>query len=379
MQKVLFILLLFIGNGSFSQMNIDSLKINQIQTLGSHNSYHKRPNKFMLNFLKGLKSLFPKDANPCDLDYAHEPLVTQLDSFHLRSFEIDIYADPKGGHYYKRIKNNLLGKPKSSKNADLKNSGFKVLHIPDVDYNTHYSSFKSMLEDFKKWSDVHPNHLPIYLLIECKEECIADRISKLHFTKTIPFTPSLCDDLDKEVKAVFGDSLNKIITPDAVRGRYGSLREAVLNHNFPTIAAARGKFIFILMGATDAYKQNYPNLKGRAMFTFASEYDAEAAFIKCDNPIGNESSIQELVRKGFIIRTRADSPNNQNRTGDYTQQKAAFISGAQIISSDYYRPDIRYKKKPKKFKNYSCKLPVQGVGICNPVLIQQEKTETITE
>jgi hypothetical protein len=130
-------------------ISIDSLKINQIQTLGSHNSYHQRANKFMLRFMKGLNAVAPKDFKPKDLDYAHEPLFVQLDSFHLRSFEIDIYADPKGGQFYKRIKNNLLGKPKASNIAALKEPGFKVMHIPDIDYNTHYYTFKSMLADFK--------------------------------------------------------------------------------------------------------------------------------------------------------------------------------------------------------------------------------------
>jgi hypothetical protein len=176
---------------------VDSLKINQIQTLGSHNSYHQRANKFMLRFMKGLNAVAPKDFKPKDLDYAHEPLFVQLDSFHLRSFEIDIYADPKGGQFYKRIKNNLLGKPKASNIAALKEPGFKVMHIPDIDYNTHYYTFKSMLADFKKWSDAHPTHLPIYIMIECKEETLADKIKKLHFTPSIKFTPELCDALDK--------------------------------------------------------------------------------------------------------------------------------------------------------------------------------------
>ena len=344
----------------------DSLKINQIQTLGSHNSYHKRANKFVLNFLKGLSKIMPKEFNPKDLDYAHEPLLEQLDSFHLRSFEIDIYADPTGGHYYKRKKNNLLGKPKSSKIEALKEPGFKVFHIPDIDYNSHYITFKSMLLDFKKWSEQHPNHLPIYLLIECKEETVADKLPKLHFVKSIPFSPEICNDMDTEIKAIFGDSLDKIITPDDVRGNYATLNEAVLAGNFPTVAAARGKFIFVMMGATTAYEKDHPSLKDRAMFTFASPNQAEAAFIKHDDAVGNETTIIDEVKKGYIIRARADSPNNQNRSGDYAAQKAAFLSGAQIISSDYYTPDPRYKKHPKKFKNYSTKLGEKNLRV-NPV------------
>jgi len=355
-------------------ISIDSLKINQIQTLGSHNSYHQRANKFVLRFLKGLSGILPKEFNPKELDYAHEPLPVQLDSFHLRSFELDIYADPNGGLFYNRKKNNLLGKPKPSHIDALKAPGFKLLHIPDIDYNAHYPTFVSALSELKKWSDAHPQHLPIYILVECKVESIAEKLKKMHFTNTLPFTPEIVNDIDKEIKSVFGDSLNNIITPDKVRGNYATLNEAVLAHNFPTIGEARGKFIFVMMEVgADNYLLNHPSLKGRAMFTFSSPDKPECAFIKFDDALENEAKIMDAVKKGYIIRTRADSPNKQNRSGDYSQQQAAFRSGAQIISSDYYTPDIRYKKHPKKFTNYSTKFPGADMGRINPVNVPSSK------
>ncbi len=326
--------------------------------------------------MKGLNAVAPKDFKPKDLDYAHEPLFIQLDSFNLRSFEIDIYADPKGGQFYKRIKNNLLGKPKASNIEALKEPGFKVMHIPDIDYNTHYFTFKSMLTDIKKWSDAHANHLPIFIMIECKEETLADKIKKLHFTPSIKFTPELCDDLDNEVKSIFGDSLTNVISPDEVRGNYATLREAVLAGNLPTIAAARGKFIFIVMEPTNnSYAANHPSLKGRVMFDFASPDEDKACFIKFDDAKTDEIQITETLKKGFIVRTRADYPNVHNRSGDYSQQHAAFRSGAQIISTDYYRPDIRYKKKPKRFTNYSTKFNGGDIGRINPVNVPVSKVK----
>ena len=370
MQKLLLTILFFIAF-SFSYhlksqeiISFDSLKINQLQTLGSHNSYHQRANKFVLNFLKGFNAIAPKEFKPKDLDYAHEPLNIQLDSFHLRSFEIDIYADPKGGQFYYRKKNNLLGKPKASKIDALKQPGFKVMHIPDIDYNSHFYTLKQALLIFREWSNAHPNHLPIYIMLECKEETLADKIKKLHFTKSIKFTPELCDDLDKEVKEIFGDSLNNVITPDKIRGNYSTLKEAVLAGNFPTVAEARGKIIFIVMESGNTYSKNHPSLKNRVMFVFSSPEKDECAFIKFDNPF--EKVIPEAVKKGYIVRTRADGPNVQNRTSDYAQQQAAFASGAHIISTDYYRPDVRYKKRPRKFKNYSTKLDINNMRI-NPV------------
>jgi hypothetical protein len=152
------------------------------------------------------------------------------------------------------------------------------------------------------------------------------------------------------------------------------LNEAVLAHNFPTIGEARGKFIFVMMEVgADNYLLNHPSLQGRAMFTFSSPDKPECAFIKFDDALENEAKITDAVKKGYIIRTRADSPNKQNRSGDYSQQQAAFRSGAQIISSDYYTPDIRYKKHPKKFTNYSTKFPGADMGRINPVNVPASK------
>ena len=124
---------------------------------------------------------------------------------------------------------------------------------------------------------------------------------------------------------------------------------------------------FIVMQAGNTYSKNHASLKDRAMFTFASPNEAEAAFIKYDDALYEEKQITDAVQKGFIVRTRADGPNVQNRSGDYSQQHAAFRSGAQIISTDYYRPDIRYKKHPKRFTNYSTKFNGGDIGRINPV------------
>lgn len=345
-------------NPGASAVQVNNLKINQLQSLGSHNSYHERGNKRVLNFLKRVSFIFPKEYNPKELDYAHEPIDVQLNTYHLRSFEIDIYADPQGGQFYKRKKNNLLARPKASGIEALKQPGFKVFHIPDIDYNSHFLTFKSALQAFKTWSDAHPDHLPLFIMVESKQESIAEKIHRLHFTKAIPFTADICNDLDKEIRSVFGDDLSTIITPDKVRGEYPSLNEAVLAGNWPSVGEARGKIVFILMGpGKEGYLEGHPSLKGRAMFTFSRPGNPEAAFIKYDDASKHEVEIMDAVKKGYMVRTRADNPNVQNRSGDYSEMKKAFESGAQLVSTDYYRPDPRYKTRPRKFKNYFCSFP----------------------
>lgn len=350
------------------QTEINKLKINQLQTLGSHNSYHIRTDPKLLNFLSAISSILPSNLQASDLDYEHESLEIQLNTYGMRSFEIDIYADPVGGRFYSRRGNILIGKPEASGIDELRQPGFKVMHIPDIDYNTHFYTFKSMLLALKSWSDTHPNHIPVFLLIETKETTAGDILGFLGFKTAIKYTPALCDDLDAEVKAVFGNNLDKVITPDMIRASYPTLEAAVLANNWPTVGESRGKFIFVMQGGgEEEYIQGHASLQGRTMFIMSEQGKPEAAFLGYDDPTRNSSIIPTAVSKGYMVRTRSDDPNKQNRTGDYTQQNAAFVSGAQMISTDYYRPDPRYLTQPATFKNYSCRFPNNDLARINPV------------
>jgi len=62
-------------------------------------------------------------------------------------------------------------------------------------------------------------------------------------------------------------------------------------------------------------------------------------FVMRNQPIGIEEEIRELTTK-FIVRTRSDAGTMDARTNDQTRKIAAIKSGAQIISTDYYRPDL---------------------------------------
>src|ERR1700730_16086018 len=70
-----------------------AIRINQIQVIGSHNSYHTgiAPSERKL-----IEQQNPKAMRA--LDYAHAPLGDQLSSG-VRQLEIDVYADSKGGRY----------------------------------------------------------------------------------------------------------------------------------------------------------------------------------------------------------------------------------------------------------------------------------------
>jgi hypothetical protein len=67
-----------------------------------------------------------------------------------------------------------------------------------------------------------------------------------------------------------------------------------------------------------------------------------------------------------MVRTRADAGTWESRSGDYSRMNMAFSSGAQIISTDYYRPDERAPIDPD-WSDYSVQLPNYVVARLNPV------------
>ena len=172
---------------SSEQINplLDTLKFNQIQCIGSHNNYRKRTDPDIYKLVSAIGGILPSDLNPKAWDYTHIPFNEQFD-LGVRSLELDIYYDPAGGRYYKRIGNALVGKSVDSRVPELMQPGMKMMHIPDVDYNTHYYTFKSGLTAIKKWSEQNPSHLPIVLLVEYKEFGVGNVLP--FFTKILPFT-----------------------------------------------------------------------------------------------------------------------------------------------------------------------------------------------
>ena len=131
------------------------LKLNQIQVLGTHNSYKEATTPQILDVLRGI------DAAQADsLEYAHSPLPQQFDSEGIRQIELDVFADPAGGLYSKRVALNALGLPNPTP-PDLLAPGFKVLHVQDIDFNSTCLTFVACLRQVKTWSDAHPRHLPV--------------------------------------------------------------------------------------------------------------------------------------------------------------------------------------------------------------------------
>ncbi|WP_267432758.1 phosphatidylinositol-specific phospholipase C1-like protein [Sphingomonas sp. GM_Shp_1] len=333
-----------------------SLRMNDVQVVGSHNSYKKRiaPAVFA-----ALEQRDPKLA--AALDYDHLTLAQQLDRG-VRQLEIDIFADPEGGRFAHPMGEKLAkaaGEQTGFDEAAMMKPGFKVFHIPEVDYRS-CGTFKQCIGQIDAWSRAHPRHLPIMVTINA-----ADRpINKPGVTDPLPLTAPLLDALDEEIRDVL--TPNRIITPDDVRGKAATLREAVTTKGWPTLESTRGKIWFVLdtpSDVSDLYRAGHPSLKGRAIFGWYDTDQPEASVEIVGDPRTDGAKIKEWVKQGFIVRTRTDADTVEARANDHSRQQAAIDSGAQAVSTDYYpgAPTRGWNK------GFTVTLPGGSMERCNPV------------
>ena len=182
-----------------SQMLSQPLKLNEIQTIGSHNSYKLAMSP---EHVAALKQTNPQAA--AALEYWHLPIGQQLD-LGLRALELDIFYDP-----------------------DAKN--FVVGHVQVIDMNTTCSPLRRCLEEIRAWSDAHPRHLPITIMFNAKDQVIEG------LPDPVPFNTEAFDLLD----GVFTDVLGaRLIQPDTVGAG-----------DWPTLDEARGRFLVLRYAST---------------------------------------------------------------------------------------------------------------------------------
>jgi len=334
-----------------------ALKLNQIQLIGTHNSYHAgiAPSESRLWKIRALSAWE-------GLDYKHEPLTQQLDGG-VRQIELDIFADSLGGRYAHPAGLEMVAAahlppdPPFDPEGLMMQPGFKVMHVQDLDFRSVCQPFKACLGEVRAWSLAHPGHIPIFILVETKQE---SKHGPMHLTEAEPFTVKTFDELDAEIRSVFPPE--EMITPDDVRGTYNTLNEAVLAGNWPTLKSARGKVIFLMdqRHVGPAYLEGHPSLRGRVLFTNAVPGEPDAAFTELNN--GPASKIEKLVRQGYLVRARTDESTHEARMNDTRRRDAMIASGAQILSTDYPASE------PARWEgNYFVALPDNAVARCNPV------------
>jgi Phosphoinositide phospholipase C, Ca2+-dependent len=335
------------------------LRLNDIQVLASHNSYHLEPEPRLLDALRGVIG-----DSVDSWQYTHLPLTQELDHG-VRGVELDVFVDdPAGGRYASPKLVPLLGlEPVDPR---MSTPGLKVLHIQEVDYRSSCPTFVACLEELRAWSDAHPHHIPITIQMEPKDDPIADP-ANLGFVRPVAWDSSGFAQLEREILSVFPP--DRIITPDDVMGRFPTLRDAVEQDRWPTLRRARGQVMFTLDDTGEeraAYRALHPDVDDRLVFVAAAPPDDDAAFVVLNDPIRDAARIRELVEQGFLVRTRADADTVEARTGDTTRRDAAWATGAQYVSTDYVVPDDRFGT------GYVVELPGnRSDHRCNPVTVRR--------
>ena len=305
----------------------ECIRLNEIQVLGTHNSYHIAPAPAVL------ASLGTRGRN---LEYTHKPLVRQLSELGIRQFELDVYADPEGGRFARPSALRTIKAALDAPGPELAAPGFKVLHGPDLDYRTTCATLVACLTAISDWSRANPRHVPIMILVEAKDQPVKDP-EGVGYVQPLPIDAAALRALDAEILSVF--DRDRIVTPDRVRGRHATLPAALQAEGWPALGAVRGKVLFALDN-TDHHLAEYlrgnPALEGRVMFVSSPPGEPSAAFLKLNEVLGEEETrIREAVKGRYIVRTRADIPTEEARTGSTARRDRAFRSGAHYVSTDY--------------------------------------------
>src|ERR1044071_5882273 len=146
---------LFASAGRSAELD-QQLKLNDLQAIGTHNSYKQAISPGELALLAKTSAQAARA-----LDYSHPPLTEQLDAG-ARQLEIDVLDDADGGRYATprmRQVAALTGTTLTPFDATaLHAPGFKVLHVQDLDYRSNCATFALCLAELQAWSQAHPRH-----------------------------------------------------------------------------------------------------------------------------------------------------------------------------------------------------------------------------
>ncbi len=283
------------------------LTLEHMQVKGTHNSYHQKP-------------LIPFDKSH---DYSHVPLDQQLESQGVRAFELDIH---KGL------------------------SGFEVYHITVIDAVSSCETFGGCLGVIEAWSNAHPQHLPITVWLEIKDQTGGSAIGAGDL-----------DDLDDLVRGAFPE--DKLLTPDDVQGAHASLRDALAGDGWPTIDSVRGQVMFVVLNVDDVHASNYTagytTLQGRAMFARVTprQFDLPwAAIAKLG--AGDAANIAAAHAARLLIATNVCGAGEADDTC-FTTRGTAMTAGIHMLKDDF----------PAELANkaYWLDFPDGNPARCNPV------------
>ncbi len=335
----------------------DGLRLDQIQTIGTHNSFHVAADPAERRLLAAID---PDEA--AKREYGHRRIEEQLQDERVRQLELDVFVDTKGGLYADPALRRQAGLGPYDV-AAMARPGIKVLHEQDIDYHSVCPTLILCLTELERWSGQHRRHVPVAVHIQLKDGPLIFPIEG----QAVPekWDADQMDALDAEIRSIFPGE--RLITPDDVRGGMPTLNQAVRAKAWPTLGESRGKVMFFMVNADDyrtTYLAGHPGLEGRVLFTNAPPGEPDAAYVGTDDPIDEGDRIRALAAQGYMVRTRADEPGVEAKAGDSRRLEAALASGAQWVATDHPGPD---GARPQYGTDYVAELPGFRSARCNPV------------
>ena len=308
------------------QLSPEQLPLNYFQFFGSHNSYKTAISDPLMDQLRALN---PKAA--LALEYWHEPLADQLD-LGVRVLELDVFYDPEFADPAKA----LFGQ----------GGAFPVLHVQNLDTGSHCAHLAICMEQILSWARHAPGHEPLLISFNAKTQ----EIDYPGLVKPKTFDRVAWQDFDALLNKGFGARLLK---PAQVLSPNGPV--------WPSLAESRGKVLLLLDEGEEKFRDYLAAVARPALFVNASLDDTLAAIQVLNDPVGDADEIAEALDRGLLVRTRADADTVEARAGDSSRRDAAFASGAQFVSTDYYLPSRHFHT------DYVVALPEGGSIRCNPV------------
>ena len=298
----------------------EQLPLNHFQFFGSHNSYKTAMKPQTLDALRAVN---PEAAT--GLEYWHEPLYRQLD-LGLRVLELDVFYDPQQTLFDR-------------------GGEFPVLHVQNIDTGSHCAELRTCIDQIIGWSELNAGHEPVLISFNAK----TDVIDRPGFVAPHEFDTAAWRELDAQLRAGFGA---KLLNPAQVLTPEGPV--------WPALGDLRGKFLLLLDEGLEKDEAYLEAVRRPSLFVNLPIDDPRAAIRVLNDPVADSDRIRQALGKGLLVRTRADADTVEARTGDTTRRDAAFASGAQFISTDYYLPAAHFGT------DYMVELPGGGPVRCNP-------------
>lgn len=290
-----------------SSVLASGLRLNHIQMEGTHNSTHiQMPGPTLAEY-----------------HYGMDPLDVQLEEQGVRKVELDL-------HY------------------NAQKDRIAVYHLFAIDFRSTCRMLLECLQTIKSWSDANPLHHPIIVQFELKE-----------FSSPRP-PEYFLNQIEADIRSVF--PMDRLVTPDMVKGNYSDLATAVRNDNWPLIDDVRGRVMFAMESGDEyriAYTSGDLNLDGKLIFVDAPPGYPYSAYVILNDPVGDLDQIRAALSQGLMVRTRAGSCCSDDESVYQAELDAALASGANIISTDF--------PVPYQDGTFQVVIPGGSPSRCNPI------------